>query len=149
MAAHVRRPRRRRRPDPPRGQRVHVRRPQPVYDVVIDRSGLLEADIARGISLRHDWGRQCRSGHLTGLIRRLEIDGSPAYVGEPDTNGFAERRIRILKQQCLWVRPCTTIDELRQAVAAFTDHRIHRMAHRTARPVASRSWCNSGFGLGS
>jgi hypothetical protein len=31
--------------------------PQPVYDAVIDRFGGLAADIARGISLRHDWDR--------------------------------------------------------------------------------------------
>ena len=31
---------------------------QPVYDAVIDRFGGLDADIARGISLRHDWGPQ-------------------------------------------------------------------------------------------
>jgi putative transposase len=30
---------------------------QPVYDAVIDRFGGLAADVARGISLRHDWGR--------------------------------------------------------------------------------------------
>jgi putative transposase len=30
---------------------------QPVYDAVIDRWGRLDADVARGLSLRHDWGR--------------------------------------------------------------------------------------------
>jgi hypothetical protein len=29
---------------------------QPVYDAVIDRFGGIEPDVARGISLRHDWG---------------------------------------------------------------------------------------------
>jgi len=29
---------------------------QPVYDAVIDRWGHLDADVARGLSLRHDWG---------------------------------------------------------------------------------------------
>jgi hypothetical protein len=29
---------------------------QPVYDAVIDRWGRLDADVARGLSLRHDWG---------------------------------------------------------------------------------------------
>jgi putative transposase len=30
---------------------------QPVYDAVIDRWGRLGADVARGLELRHDWGR--------------------------------------------------------------------------------------------
>ena len=93
---------------------------QPVYDAVVDRFGTLEGDIARGISLRHDWGPQYRSGHFTGSIRWLGIDDSPAFIGEPETNGCAERFIRTLKEQCLWARPYTTIDELRQAIAEFT-----------------------------
>jgi putative transposase len=36
---------------------------QPVYDAVIDRWGRLDADIARGLQLRHDWGPQYRSAH--------------------------------------------------------------------------------------
>jgi putative transposase len=98
----------------------------------------LEADVARGISLRHDWGPQYRSGHFTGSIRWLGIDDSPAYVGEPETNGCAERFIRTLKEQCLWARPYATIDELRQAVAEFThlyntEWLIERHGHRTPR----------------
>jgi putative transposase len=101
-------------------------------------SDRLEADVARGISLRHDWGPQYRSGHFTGSIRWLGLNDSPAYVGEPETNGCAERFIRTLKEQCLWARPYATIDELRQAVAEFT-HRyntewlIERHGHRTPR----------------
>jgi putative transposase len=41
---------------------------QPVYDAVVDRWGRLEADIARGLSLRHDWGPQYRSAHFGGSI---------------------------------------------------------------------------------
>ncbi|MBA2560639.1 MAG: hypothetical protein H0V07_12295 [Propionibacteriales bacterium] len=31
---------------------------QTVYDAVIDRHHVLEADIARGVEIRHDWGTQ-------------------------------------------------------------------------------------------
>src|SRR5690606_12290925 len=41
---------------------------QPVYDAVIDRFGGLGPDVARGISLRHDWGPQYRSKHFLGSI---------------------------------------------------------------------------------
>jgi transposase InsO family protein len=75
---------------------------QPIYDAVIDRWGRLEGDIARGLSLRHDWGPQYRSAHFTGSLAWLGITDSPAFLGEPETNGCAERWIRTLKDQCLW-----------------------------------------------
>jgi putative transposase len=41
---------------------------QPVYDAVVDRWGRLDADVARGLALRHDWGPQYRSAHFTGSL---------------------------------------------------------------------------------
>jgi putative transposase len=94
---------------------------QPVYDGVVDRWGRLDADVARGLSLRHDWGPQYRSGHFLGSIGWLGIADDAAFLGEPETNGCAERWIRTLKEQCLWAELHDTIDELRQAVARFVD----------------------------
>ena len=109
---------------------------QPVYDAVIDRHRVLEADIARGVEIRHDWGSQYRSGHFTGSIAWLGISDSPAYPGEPETNGCAERWIKTLKEQCLWARTYRNVDDLRQAVADFVDlynreWLIERLGHRT------------------
>jgi putative transposase len=94
---------------------------QPVYDAVIDRWGALGPDVARGLSLRHDWGPQYRSAHFLGSIAWLGIADDAAFLGEPETNGCAERWIRTLKEQCLWAELHNTIDELRQAVAGFVD----------------------------
>jgi transposase InsO family protein len=109
---------------------------QPVYDAVIDRWGRLDADIARGLALRHDWGPQYRSAHFAGSLAWLGISDDPAFLGEPETNGCAERWIRTLKDQCLWVQLHDTVDELRQAVAGFVDRYntswlIQRHGHRT------------------
>jgi putative transposase len=109
---------------------------QPVYDAVTDRFGGLEGDIARGLELRHDWGPQYRSVHFTGSLAWLGIADSPAFLGEPETNGCAERWIRTLKEQCLWVQLSDTIEELRRAVAGFVDcynrsWLIQRHGHRT------------------
>jgi putative transposase len=109
---------------------------QPVYDAVIDRWGQLGPDIARGLQLRHDWGPQYRSAHFTGSLAWLGIADSPAFLGEPETNGCAERWIRTLKDQCLWVQLHDTLDELRQAVTGFVDRYnrswlIQRHGHRT------------------
>ena len=58
---------------------------QPGYDAVIDRWGRLDADVARGLSLRHDWGPQYRSAHFTGSLAWLGISDDPAFLGEPET----------------------------------------------------------------
>ncbi len=58
---------------------------QPVYDAVIDRWGRLDADIARGVQLRHDWGPQYRSGHFLGSIGWLGIADDAAFLGAPET----------------------------------------------------------------
>jgi putative transposase len=42
-------------------------------------------------------------------------------LGEPETNGCAERWIRTLKDQCLWATLHDTVDQLRQAVAGFVE----------------------------
>jgi len=109
---------------------------QPVYDAVIDRWGRLDADVARGLSLRHDWGPQDRSAHFLGSIGWLGISDDAAFLGEPETNGCAERWIRTLKEQCLWAELHDTIDQLRQAVAGFVDRYntswlIQRHSHLT------------------
>jgi putative transposase len=70
---------------------------QPVDDAVIDRFGGLGPDVARGPSLRHDWGPRYRSGHFLGSIGWLGIADDAAFLGEPETNGCAERWIRTLK----------------------------------------------------
>lgn len=94
---------------------------QPLYDAVVARWGSLRADVARGVAVRHDWGSQYRSVHFAGSLRWLGMADDPAYVGEPETNGCAERWIKTLKEQCLWARLYVGIDELRQAVAAFVE----------------------------
>jgi putative transposase len=109
---------------------------QPVSDAVVDRWGRLDADIARGLELRHDWGRQYRSAHFTGSLAWLGSSDDPAFLGEPETNGCAERWIRTLKEQCLWVQLYDTVEELHQAVAGFvetynTSWLIQRHGHRT------------------
>jgi putative transposase len=109
---------------------------QPVYDAVIDRWGRLDADVARGLSLRHDWGPQYRSAHFLGSIGWLGIADDAAFLGEPETNGCAERWIRTLKEQCLWAELHDSVDGLRQAVASFvatynSQWLIGRLGHRT------------------
>ena len=69
-------------------------------------------------ALRHDHG-SLTSATTSGRIRFLGIASSPAFVREPEGNGCAERFIRTLKENVLWVRPFETVEELRLALIAF------------------------------
>ena len=46
-------------------------------------------------------------------------DYPPAFVQAPQGNGCAERFIRTLKENLLWVRHFETIEDLRQAPLEF------------------------------
>ena len=68
----------------------------------------------------------------------LGIADDAAYIGEPETNGCAERFIRTLKGQCLWAELHDTVDDLRQAVRTWTQlyntaWLIQRHGHKTPR----------------
>ncbi len=120
----------------PRGDRFAAL--EPIYDAVRDRFGVVDRNVARGVSCRHDWGPQYTSGHFQGSLRWLGITDSPAFAGEPPCNGCAERFIRTLKEQCIWTKRWESIEELRAGVKAFVERYnsewlIERLGHRTPR----------------
>jgi putative transposase len=61
------------------------------------------------------------TSHFQTEIAFLGIESSPAFVRAPEGNGCAERFIRTLKENLLWVRTFETIEDLRQALLAFRD----------------------------
>ena len=91
---------------------------EPVRQAVRERLGDFARDVAAGLQLRHDHGSQYVSHHFQGEIRFLGIESSPAFVREPEGNGCAERFIRTLKENLLWVRSFGTVEELRRALLA-------------------------------
>jgi putative transposase len=66
-------------------------------------------------------GPQYMSDHFQKELRFLGIESSPAFVRAPEGNGCAERFIRTLKENLLWVRTFETIEDLRQALLAFRE----------------------------
>ena len=92
---------------------------EPIRQGVRERFGAFAKDVARGLELRHDHGSQYVSHHFQSEIRFLGIASSPAFVREPEGNGCAERFIRVLKENLLWVRRFDTVEELRLALVAF------------------------------
>lgn len=113
---------------------------EPVRQAVSSRWGTFEEGIAgsSGLSLRHDHGSQFVSDVFQDELRFLGITSSPAFVREPESNGCAERFIRTLKEQLLWLRRFDTVEELRQALHEFKDRYnrewlIERHGHRSPR----------------
>jgi transposase InsO family protein len=92
---------------------------EPVKQAVRERFGAFAKGVAAGLRLRHDHGSQYVSHHFQTEIRFLGIESSPAFVREPEGNGCAERFIRTLKENLLWVRRFETVEELRLALVAF------------------------------
>ncbi len=104
--------------------------------------GTYAAGCAPGLAVRHDHGSQYMSDLFQDELRFLGIASSPAFVRAPEGNGCAERFIRTLKEQLLWVQTCETVEELRQALLAFQSRYNHewlleRHGHRP--PAAIRA----------
>jgi transposase InsO family protein len=97
---------------------------------------------ARGLQARHDHGSQYVSDYFQDELKFLGITSSPAFVREPEGNGVAERFIRTLKEQLLWVQTFDTVEELRLALLEFRDRYnrewlCERHGHQT--PAAVRA----------
>jgi transposase InsO family protein len=94
---------------------------EPVRQGVHDHFGVLGPAIATGLALRHDHGSVYLSADFQAEITFLGMTSSPAFVRQPEGNGCIERFFRTLKEQLLWVRHFSTIEELRQALLAFKE----------------------------
>jgi putative transposase len=94
---------------------------EPVRQGVRRCFGGFAEGIARGLAVRHDHGSQYVSHDFQREIAFLGIGSSPAFVRAPEGNGCAERFIRTLKENLLWVRTFDTVEELRQALLVFRE----------------------------
>ena len=104
--------------------------------------GAYAEGIATGLQARHDHGSQYVSDYFQDELRFLGMASSPAFVREPEGNGVAERFIRTLKEQLLWVRTFDTVEELRQALLEFKERYNHAWLcerHRHQTPAAVRA----------
>ena len=114
---------------------------EPIRQGVRLHFGPFAKGIAAGLSIRHDHGSQYMSAVFQDEIAFLGAESSPAFVRAPEGNGCAERFIRTLKENLLWVHTFDTVEDLRRALLAFqatynTTWLIGRLGHRT--PAAVR-----------
>jgi len=77
--------------------------------------------IALGLGLRHDWGPQYTAHQFQGELRWLGIRSTPSYVGEPECNGVAERFMRTLKEECLYLHDFESLEQARQVIGEFIE----------------------------
>ena len=124
---------------------------EPIRQGVREHFAAFGKNVASGLALRHDHGSQYVSHHFQAEIRFLGIASSPAFVREPEGNGCAERFIRVLKENLLWIRRFDTIEELRLALQAFRQTYnqtwiIERHGYRTPAEAVSTRRGPAGHG---
>ena len=116
---------------------------EPVRQGVAARFGAVGKGVAAGLSLRHDHGSQYMSHDLQREIRWLGTTSSPAFVRAPEGNGCAERFIRTLKKNLLWVRTFATVEELRMALLEFRDrYNEHWLIERQGHGSSAQFRCD-------
>jgi putative transposase len=130
---------------------IHAARPgtrfeavEPLRQGVHTFFGPYAEGIATGLQARHDHGSQYISDYFQDELKLLGIESSPAFVREPEGNGVAERFIRTLKEQLLWVRTFETVEDLRQALLEFKERYnrgwlCERHGHQTPAAVRART----------
>jgi putative transposase len=109
---------------------------EPIRQGVAERFGSVEKHAAEGLAIRHDHGSQYMSCDFQREIAWLGARSSPAFIRAPEGNGCAERFIRTLKENLLWVRTFRDVEELRLALIDFrhtyNEHwLIERHGHRS------------------
>ncbi len=94
---------------------------EPLRQAAHRRRGAFAPGILEKITMRHDHGSQFVSYAYQEELRFLGMESSPAYVREPQGNGCAERFVRTLKEQLLWLRRFATLEELQRALLDFME----------------------------
>ena len=82
---------------------------EPIRQGVRERFGEIGDGVARGLRLRHDHGSNYLADDFQQEVAFFGIESSPSFVREPEGNGVAERFIRTLKENLLWVRSFDTM----------------------------------------
>ncbi len=92
---------------------------EPLRQGVRRHFGGYDHGVATGLALRHDHGSQFMSHDFQQELSFLGIRSTAAFVAEPECNGVAERFIRTLKEQLLWLQTFDNVDHLNEALQAF------------------------------
>ena len=91
-------------------------------------------NVPEGLGLRTDHGPQYTGADCAELCTRWNLDHTLAPVGRPTGNAVAERVIRTMKEECIWLRDWTSLAELQRELDAW------RTMYNEQRPHQSLKW---------
>jgi putative transposase len=92
-------------------------------------------NVPDGLELRTDHGPQYTGEDCRELCERWNVDHTFAPVGRPTGNAVAERVIRTMKEECIWLQDWTSLTELQAELDRW------RVIYNTARPHQALKWC--------
>jgi transposase InsO family protein len=92
---------------------------EPVRQGVREHFGDVGLDMTRGLQLRMDRRLQYMVRDFRNGVRFLRMEAAPAFVGEPQGNGVAERVIGLVKEPGIWGQRLCTLDEAGERIGAF------------------------------
>jgi putative transposase len=91
------------------------------------------AGVPEGLGLRTDHGPQYTGADCDELCKRWNVDHTLAPVGRPTGNAVAERVIRTMKEECLWLRDWKSLAEVQAGLDAwrrmYNEERPHQSLH--------------------
>ena len=106
---------------------------QPVRTALEAEFGQPDA-VPQGLELRTDHGSQYTGGDCEDLCAYWHLEHTLAPVGRPTGNAVAERFMRTLKEELIWLRDWSSLAELRQALQAY------RVVYNEQRPHQALGW---------
>lgn len=87
-------------------------------------------NVPEGFELLNDHGPQYTGSDAADLCDEWNVDQIFSAVGRPTGNAVAERVIRTMKEECIWLRDWTSAVELQHALnlwkASYNDERPHQ-----------------------
>jgi putative transposase len=87
-------------------------------------------NVPTGVELRTDHGPQYTGSDCADLCEQWGLDHTYAPVGRPTGNAVAERVIRTLKEEVVWLRDWDSLDELRVALDAWVKRYNEQRPHQ-------------------
>ena len=87
-----------------------------------------------GVELRTDHGPQYTGADCAALVAKWGLVHTFAPVGRPTGNAVAERVIRTMKEEVVWLRDWETAEELQEALLAW------QRRYNTERPHQALGW---------
>lgn len=88
------------------------------------------AGVPHGFEIRSDQGSVYTSRTFANVERAWGFDHTYAPIGRPTGNAVAERVIKTLKEECLWLRDWNDAEEVRAALAVWRANYNERRPHQ-------------------